>query len=95
MRRHQPAIFVLGVPDEADFAFEADNLAQAEKYARAPWLHRSVSQFLFQHNRGCQAGFTACTRAASEAEAAAYRTLADEFAGTTGCFFVAYLGANG
>ena len=94
MRRRERAVFVLDVAGESDFAFEADHLAQADEYARATWLRRSVSQFFFQHHRGCQASFTACTRPASEAEAAAYRTLADEFAETTGCVFVAYLGAN-
>jgi hypothetical protein len=95
MDRHKRAIFVLGVPDEADFAFEADSPAQAEAYARAPWFVRSVSQFFSRHGRGCQTGLTPQTRPASEAEAALYRTLADEFAETTGCFFVAHLGRNG
>jgi hypothetical protein len=86
------AIFVLDVLDEADFAFEADNLAQAEEYAQAPWLQRSVGQFFSRHGRACQGGFASNARPASAAEASTYRALADEFAETSGYFFVAHLG---
>jgi hypothetical protein len=94
MHQRKRAIFVLDVPDEADLAFEADSLAQAEEYARAPWFVRSVGQFFSHQGRGCETAFASQTRPASEAEAAVYRTLADEFAETAGCFFVAYLDAN-
>jgi hypothetical protein len=90
--RRERAIFVLDVLDKADFAFEADNLAQAEEYAQAPWLLRSVGQFFSQHGRGCDGTFTHRTRPATEAETSTYRALADEFSDTSDCFFVAYLG---
>ena len=88
------AIFVLDVLKEGQFAFEAVNLAQAEDFARSPWFLQSVRQFFSQHGRGCQAGFTARTRPATEAEVLRYRILADEFAETSGYFFVAHLCAD-
>ena len=90
--RSERAIFVLDVAGEADFAFEADSFAQAEEFAQAPWLLRSVGQYFARHGRACQGGFPSKARPASEAEAAAYRALADEFAATLDCFFVAHLG---
>jgi len=92
MQRAQKAIFVVDVVDEASFAFEAKSLGEAEAHAHAPWFLRSLGQFFAQHGRGCESGFAPRVRAASQSEASVYRTLADEFAETSGCFFVAYLG---
>jgi hypothetical protein len=91
MQRARP-IFVVDVASEASFAFEAKSLGEAETYAHAPWFLRSVDQFFAQHGRGCQGGFTPRTRPASDAETLTYHALADEFAETSGCFFVAHLG---
>jgi hypothetical protein len=92
MHRAPRPIFVVDIIDEANFAFEAESLGQAEAYAHAPWFLRSLGQFFVQHGRGCESGVTPRTRPASEAEASTYRALADEFAETSGCFFVAHLG---
>ena len=92
MQRAQRAIFVVDVASEASFAFEAKSLGQAEACAQAPWFLRSLDRFLAQHGRGCAADLAPRTRPASEAEAASYRALADEFAETSDCFFVAHLG---
>jgi hypothetical protein len=92
MQRARRAIFVVDVVDEASFAFEAQSLGEAEAYAHAPWFLQSLGQFFTQHGRGCQHGLTPRTRHASEAEASTYHALADEFAETPGCFFVAHLG---
>jgi hypothetical protein len=83
---------VVDVVDEASFAFEAKSLGEAEAHVRAPWFLRSLSQFFAQHGRGCQHSLAPSTRRASEAEASTYHALADEFAETSGRFFVAYLG---
>jgi hypothetical protein len=92
MHRAPQPIFVVDIGNEANFAFEAENLAQAEVYARAPWFLRSLGQFFARHGRGCESGFAPRTRLASEAEASTYRALADEFSDTSDCFFVAHLG---
>jgi len=92
--KRERAIFVLDVLDDAGFAFEADDLAQAEEYARASWFLRSVGRFFLRHGRACQGGFASRARPASETEAATYRRLADEFAETSGCFFVAHVGPH-
>ena len=84
------AVFIADILDEANFAFEAESLGQAEAYARAPWFLRSVGQFFFRHGRECRTGFTAGIRSASKTEASLYWALADEFAETSG-FFVACL----
>jgi hypothetical protein len=92
MHRAPRPIFVVDIANKANFAFEAESLGQAEAHARAPWFLQSLGQFFARHGRGCESGFTPRTRPASEAEASTYRALADEFAETSGCFFVAHLG---
>jgi hypothetical protein len=86
------SIFVVDIVNEANFAFEAKSLGQAEAYARAPWFLRSLGQFFAQHGRGCDGNFAHRTRPATETETSTYRALADEFSDTSGCFFVAHLG---
>ena len=92
MHRAPRPIFVVDIANEANFAFEAESLGQAEAYAQTPWFLRSLGQFFARHGRGCESGLTPRTRPASEAETSTYRALADEFAETSGCFFVAHLG---
>jgi hypothetical protein len=90
MHRAPRPVFVVDIPNMANFAFEAESLGQAEAYAHAPWFLRSLGQFFAQHGRGC--GFRPLTRPASEAESSTYRALADEFSEISDCFFVAHLG---
>ena len=92
MHRAPRSIYVVDVTGEANFAFEADSLQQAEANARATWFLQSLDQFFARHGRGCNGNLDSLTRPASEAEASTYRALADEFAETSGCFFVAHLG---
>jgi len=51
MQQGQRSIFVLDVLDKADFAFEAESLAQARELSEAPWFVQAVSAF---YSRKCR-----------------------------------------
>jgi hypothetical protein len=94
MQYARRTIYVVDVVDAPSFAFEAQSPGQTEAYTHAPRFLQSLSQFFAQHDQGCQHSLTPRTRPASETEAAIYLALADEFAETSGCFFVAHLGSS-
>jgi len=99
MQQGQRSIFVLDVLDKADFAFEAESLAQARELSEAPWFVQAVSAF---YSRKCRErtrertqertdGTLRRPRPATEAEASVYRDVADEFADRSDCFLIAHL----
>src|SRR5258708_36178216 len=95
MQQGQRSIFVLDVLDKADFAFEAESLAQARELSEAPWFVQAVSAF---YSRKCRErtrettnGTFRRTRPATEAEASVYRDVADELADSTDCILITHL----
>jgi len=95
MQQGQRSIFVLDVLDKADFAFEAESLAQARELSEAPWFVQAVNAF---YSRKCRErtrertdGTLRRPRPATEAEASIYRDVADEFADRSDCFLIAHL----
>jgi hypothetical protein len=91
MQQGQRPIFVLDVLDKADFAFEAESLAQARELSQAPWFVQAVSAFYSRKCRERTNGTFRCTRPATETEASIYRDFADEFAEGADCFLIAHL----
>ena len=91
MQQGQRSIFVLDVLDKADFAFEAESLAQARELSEAPWFVQAVSAFYSRKCRERTNGTVRRTRPATEAEASVYRDFADEFADRSDCFLIAHL----
>lgn len=92
MLRDSRAIFVLRTSDGVDLAFAAANLDAAEALCRTTWFVQAVDEFR-QHNGGTK---SPCyqARPASDAEAALYRRVADEFAELSNCLFIAPLTAG-
>jgi hypothetical protein len=91
MQQGQKPIFVLDISDKADFAFEAESLAQAQELSQAPWFVQAVSAFYARKCRERTNGTFRGTRPATETEASIYRDLADEFADESNCFLIAHL----
>jgi hypothetical protein len=86
----QRHIFVLDMRHDTAFAFEAENLAQAEGLMHAPWFARAISGF-YAKARGCSDSTACRIRPATEREAATYRDYADEFADAWDRFLIAHL----
>ncbi|VIO79913.1 hypothetical protein CI1B_82470 [Bradyrhizobium ivorense] len=86
----QRSVFVVETRQAAAFAFEAASLAQAQALLQAPWLAAALDDFL-RRRRASEWCEHARIRAATTAEAALYRGLADELADGSGRFLVAEL----
>ena len=87
-----PTIFVLQDAEGTDLAFAAETLQAAEALCRTAWFVRAIDEFR-AHNGGTR---PSCyqARPASDAEAALYRRIADEFAELPNCLFIAPLAAG-
>jgi hypothetical protein len=92
MLSHSRTIFVLQDADGADLAFAAENLQAAEALCRTAWFVRAVDEFR-THNGGAKCRCYQA-RPASDAEAALYRRVADEFTDLPNCLFIAPLTAG-
>lgn len=93
MQPTEQVIFVIDAADEADFAFEAWSLVQAEEFARTPWFLWAIGSFCLLHGTDCDGCLPLRPRRASDAEAAIFRNVSDEFADVLGCFLVVHLGS--
>jgi hypothetical protein len=91
MQRRERPVFVLDVLDRATFAFEAESLAKAEEFTRAPWFAPSLSGFLANKRKEWDKNVPLQTRIATEEEASIYREVADEFSDVSGRLFIAHL----
>ncbi len=91
MECRQRSIFILDIVGRAAFAFEADNLAQAEEFTRAPWFARVLGEFYANKRQGWDKNIPVRTRLATEPELSIYREFADELADQSDRFFIAHL----
>jgi hypothetical protein len=91
MPSRQRHIFVLDIHHDAAFAFEAENLAQAEGLTHAPWFAGAIGGFYAKKRGRCDGSGARRIRVATEREAATYRDYADEFADAWDQFLIAHL----
>ena len=84
-------VFVIETRHDAAFAFEAANLVHALELLQTSWLATALDDFHRRHRRASTRCEPARIRAATVAEAALYRGLADEFADGSNRFLVAEL----
>jgi hypothetical protein len=91
MVRNSRLIFVLDASDGA-LAFAAESVEAADAMCRLDWFVQAVDAFR-AHNGGTK---SPCyhVRSASDAEAALYRRVADEFWELPDCLFIAPLAAG-
>ena len=92
MTRDSRLIFILDIPDGAVLAFAAENLAVADALCRAAWFVQAVDAFGAHNGETTSPSYQA--RPASEAEAALYRRVTDEFWELPDCLFIAPLTAG-
>ena len=90
MKCKESSIFVLDILGTPSFAFEAEDLAQAEAFVHAPWFAPSLGKFFAHKRKGWDANVPLRARVASEEEASIYRDFADEFSDVSGCLFIAH-----
>jgi len=91
MERKQRPVFVLDISGRPTFAFEAKNMAEAERLVSAPSFFGSLRDFLAGRHEACSNGASIRARAASATEASIYRDLACEFADASGDVLLAHL----
>jgi hypothetical protein len=84
-------VFVLNLFEGTDLAFEADSRESAESLCRAPWFVQAVERFR-AHKRESADGLCFRAQPATDAEAAMYRQISDEFAEMGHDVLVANLG---
>jgi hypothetical protein len=89
-------VYVIEFLGSQTFAFEARSRADAEEVARGAWFTQALDSFCSNRpglsNRPVLETASNCLRVATDHEAAAFRELAEEFAGETNGVLVAYLG---
>lgn len=90
MKCRERSIFVLDILGRPTFAFEAEDLAQAEAFVHAPWFASSLSEFFANKRKGWDKNIPLRTRVATEQEASIYRDIADEFTDLSGRLFIAH-----
>jgi hypothetical protein len=91
MLQPPPQIFILSLFEDVDLAFEADSQESAEGLCRTSWFVQAVDQFR-AHKRESASSLFYQARPATDAEAAIYRQIADEFAEWGDRLLVANLG---
>lgn len=84
-------VFVIETRQDAAFAFEAANPAQALELLQTPWLAAALDDFHRRQHHLSHPCAPSRIRAATAAETALYRDLASEFADGSNRFLVAEL----
>lgn len=83
------SVFVLDIAEQPAFAFQADDISMAEQIARSEWLLQALDRFC--RVRRPAEGRQLHLRAATDVEAALYRSRADEFAESEPRLLIAHL----
>jgi hypothetical protein len=84
-------IFILSLFEDTYLAFEAESQESAEGLCRTPWFVQAVDEFR-AHKRESANSLFYRARPATDAEAATYRKIADEFVELEQRLLVANLG---
>jgi hypothetical protein len=91
LKRKERSIFVLDNPGGPRFAFEAENVTEAERLSRAPSLTCTLGTFLAARDKDFDESACLRVRAATATEASVYLDFAREFADMSGDVLFVYL----